>query len=323
MVYYPYFRGKQFELIAIRETAGLMAKHKFVPIISPVNKQFGGLGRTLDVLRDSNVRSIVIINPEHGQLNDNPSDLRDFLIENYSDYVKLILGIRLDANTSTAKVLELINKVNGRPFALIHDGFKDPKQLLAELESEDYAPKLHVFIENNCGILYQKNFKNSGDGVLICDGFTHRRNRDLPPLELFSDKHVTYNMGYLNGSIKGFGDFLIVGDEYSETGGPAYTVAIHLTFIDPDQDNVMFINHFLSDSRDSAANPGGKFKEALSYLLAEVSKNDKIIETSGVKEFRKFHEFNHYPGLGKAKKSSMIHHIETMADFVEKQKENI
>lgn len=130
-------------------------------------------------------------------------------------------------------------------------------------------------------------------------------------------------MGYLNGSIKGFGDFLIVGDEYSETVGPAYTVAIHLTFIDPDQDNVMFINHFLSDSRDSAANPGGKFKEALSYLLEEVSKNDKIIETSGIKEFRKFHEFNQYPGLGKAKKSSMIHRIETMADFVEKQNENI
>lgn len=95
------------------------------------------------------------------------------------------MGIRLDANTSTAKVLELINKVNERPFALIHDGFKDPKQLLAELESEFYTPKLHVFIENNRGILYQKNFENSGDGVLICDGFTHRRNRDHPPLELF------------------------------------------------------------------------------------------------------------------------------------------
>ena len=28
----------------------------------------------------------------------------------------------------------------------------------------------------------------------------------------------------------GFGDFLIVGDDYSDTGGPAYAVAIHLTF---------------------------------------------------------------------------------------------
>jgi hypothetical protein len=29
----------------------------------------------------------------------------------------------------------------------------------------------------------------------------------------------------------GFGDFLIVGDDYSESGGPAYAIAIHLTFI--------------------------------------------------------------------------------------------
>ena len=37
----------------------------------------------------------------------------------------------------------------------------------------------------------------------------------------------------------GFGDFLIVGEDYSEAGGPACAVAIHLTFIDPDQNNSM------------------------------------------------------------------------------------
>lgn len=35
-MYYPYFRGKQYELIAIRERAGLIAENDFVPIIEPV-----------------------------------------------------------------------------------------------------------------------------------------------------------------------------------------------------------------------------------------------------------------------------------------------
>ena len=30
-MYHPYFRGKQFELIAIRELAGLLAKKDFIP----------------------------------------------------------------------------------------------------------------------------------------------------------------------------------------------------------------------------------------------------------------------------------------------------
>src|SRR3981081_3429496 len=84
-----------------------------------------------------------------------------------------------------------------------------------------------------------------------------RRNRDHPSVELFSDLHVTFEEEGMNG----FGDFLIVGDDYSESGGPAYAVAIHLTFIDPSKDNAMFIYHFVSKSKDTPTDPAGKFGE--------------------------------------------------------------
>ncbi len=35
-MYHPYFRGKQFELITIREMAALLAEKNFVPVIEPV-----------------------------------------------------------------------------------------------------------------------------------------------------------------------------------------------------------------------------------------------------------------------------------------------
>ena len=95
-----------------------------------------------------------------------------------------------------------------------------------------------------CGKLYQKHFKGA-KRVLLRDGFERMRNADYVLVTPFSDLHATFG----DEDMDGFGDFLIVGDEYRESGGPAYAVAIHLTFIDPDQDNAMQIYHFVSDRR--------------------------------------------------------------------------
>ena len=116
----------------------------------------------------------------------------------------------------------------------------------------------------------------------------------------------------------GFGDFLIVGDEYSESGGPAYTVAIHLTYIDADKDDEMHIRHFKSDRQDTPKDPAGKFAEALAKLIAAVNEADsKYIDSSAIEEFRDLHRRGHYPGLGYIKKLSMKHHIETLVAYLE------
>lgn len=132
-------------------------------------------------------------------------------------------------------------------------------------------------------------------------------------MEEFSDLHVTYDDLGMNG----FGDFLIVGDVYSEGGGPAYAVAIHLTFIDPDKDDVMYIYHFVSDTKDTPTDPAGKFGQALAKLIKTLdSGTSKLLETEAIKEFRGLHEKGHFPGLGYVKKLSMKHHIETLAAYL-------
>ena len=40
-MYHPYFRGKQYELITIRENAQRMAEAGFLPIIEPVRESLG------------------------------------------------------------------------------------------------------------------------------------------------------------------------------------------------------------------------------------------------------------------------------------------
>lgn len=192
----------------------------------------------------------------------------------------------------------------------VHAGFTEPKALIEKL-GKDFDESEHIFFEQYCGKLYRKHFKGC-TRILLRDGFERRRNADHPFVEEFSDLHVTFE----EEDMDGFGDFLIVGDDFSEGGGPAYAVAIHLTFIDPEKDDVMFINHFVSTTNDTPTDPAGKFEQALSKLVAVLdSGNSKLLESAAIAEFRELHANGHFPGLGHVKKLSMKHHIETLADY--------
>jgi hypothetical protein len=184
----------------------------------------------------------------------------------------------------------------------VHAGFADPKGLLARMTPQTKQDR-HIFFEDECVLLYRKHFSKA-NRVLLRDGFRKRKNREYELVENFSDLHITYP----DEGMDGFGDFLIVGDEYSETGGPAYAVAIHLTFIDHDQDDVMRIFHFKSQRQDTPLDPAGKFAEALSEMMQNIgASNSKVLETGAVKEFRMLHDKGHFPGLGYVKKLSMNH----------------
>ncbi|WP_271950356.1 sce7725 family protein [Ruegeria faecimaris] len=310
-MYHPYFRGKQFELIAIRETAKLMAGSKFVPIIEPVKVQLKGLVRALDAICDAGGSAVVVVNPGHGDHSDDGEEISKLLNEVYLERENIYAGLLLTDVMNVDEVVALFNKHKGHRPVFIHAGFMDAKGL-AQRIGESMSKSQHIFFEKNCKKLYRRHFDGSRR-VLLRDGFEKRRNADHPPEEVFSDLHITYE----DEGMDGFGDFLTVGDEFSESGGPAYAVAIHLTFINAEQDEEMYIYHFVSDRKDTPTDPAGKFAEALAKLKAKVDTGEsQLFESSALTEFLTLHEKGHFPGLGQAKKLSMIHHIETLSDFL-------
>jgi hypothetical protein len=312
-MYHPYFRGKQFDLLCIREMAPIFKEAGFCPIIEPVRDVLGGLNRALDAMVEVDGRAIVIVNPHLGDLSDSGAPLSDLLKEKYLDLPGISAGILLKHDTTAAGALRCYGDHASHSPVLIHAGFGEAK-ILAEKMGKQPKDQSHVFLEKYCGKLYQKHF-SGGNRILLRDGFERKRNRDYEPLEPFSDLHATF----LDEGMDGFGDFLIVGDDYSEAGGPAYAVAIHLTFIDPAHDNSMWIYHFVSERQDTPTDPAGKFAEALAKMMKVLNKpNSKVIESSAIKEFRALHRQGHFPGLGHVKKLSMNHHIETLADYFRK-----
>lgn len=312
-MYYPYFRGKQFELITIREMAPLLAKKNFVPIIEPVRESLGGLERTLKAINDAEGKAIVIVNPYHGDHGEDGTNISALLQAGFIGSETISAGILLRSDFTFDDAKACFETHVGHHPTFVHAGFNEPRALAQFLENGVAAPT-HIFVASPADTLYRKHFSKS-TRILIQDGFERRKNADYAKNspEKFSELHVTFE----DLGMAGFGDFLTVGDVYSEGGGPAYAVAIHLTYIDPDNDDVMYIHHFVSTTNDTPTDPAGKFAQALDKLVKKLDNGDsKLRETTAIQEFRDLHARKHFPGLGYVKKLSMKHHIETLAGYL-------
>jgi hypothetical protein len=311
-MYYPYLRGKQFELILVRDNAEFLTANHFHPIIEPVKEDLTALNRAMMELNKHNTPCTLIINPKAGQNPVDSKELIGLMDETYQDFSNLSIGYILSAESELEELVETLHKYESRAFSIIHYGYTNGQTFADSISCFSNISR-HVFIDGYAGKLYQKHLKKEGvERILIRNGFkAQKKNADYPSSEHFSDLHITFPDEGMNG----FGDFLIVGDDYSETGGPAYAVAIHLTYLEKDKD--MHIYHFLSDQTDSPTDPGGKFLEALKKLIEEFSKPDTaIFKSSAVKVFCDLFQTSHYPGLGFVKKLSMQHHFELMASYL-------
>lgn len=311
-MFYPYLRGKQFELILVRDNAQFLADNRIHPIIEPVKEDFTSLIRAMEALNEKNTPYTLIVNPKAGQSPIDSLTINALIDDTFSESRNFSIGYILTAESNINPLIEMLRKHPERNFSLIHFGFTEGQKLAEEIISYENINR-HIFIDGYAGKLYQKHLKKIGiERVLIRNGFkAQKKNALYPPNEHFSDLHITYT----EENMDGFGDFLIVGDDYTETGGPARAITIHLTYLQKDHD--MFIFHFVSDRTDSPTDHGGKFFEALTKLVREFKKpNSLIFKSKAIEEFCKFYVSQHFPGLGFVKKLSMQHHLELMASYL-------
>ncbi|WP_370104289.1 sce7725 family protein, partial [Winogradskyella sp.] len=125
-MYFPYVRGKQFELIALRDLCGLFPNEilKTSPIIEPV-KSSSTLKSSLKELASKNVNFNVVINPRVGDLKNNRQVIIDVLTENLQHYNNYQLAVIIDAFSSRQleTLIEFIDglSLNFNGVTLIHN----------------------------------------------------------------------------------------------------------------------------------------------------------------------------------------------------------
>ncbi len=311
-MYFPYFRGKQYELLALREVIPtLKESQKIIPIIEPVKTNISALDKMIREYIQNELEFVLISNPRVGRLQANPDILHDKVINGIlSDYKKYFVGYIISDKTTPNEIEEFSGKYSGGKLSLIHYHSYGNREELDRIIETSEDIKYNIFIDGYTGHGYRKHF-DSCKRIIIKNGFIQRKNADYPEDEFFSDLVSTYS----EFKYDGFGDYLVVGEEYSEVGGPAYAIAIHLTYEHSSGD--IWIKHFISDPRkvEDAVDPAGKFAEALRKLITFVE-NNNLSYSSACRKYQELNKREHYPGLGYIKKLSMIHHIELMAKIL-------
>lgn len=302
-MYYPILRGKLNELLALRELANLSIDKKFCPLIEPVKSTLTPLFRTIRELNDQGIVPLILMNPTVGDLEGHSS----FIVEEFNKEENLRYIPAIAVTDTLEQVENLINQYKENEYALfLIDGLStaildQSRKALLTFISSTTAPNLIKRLSNV--VLYDSFFKKQ------------KRNADYPIESPFSSLHTYYDD---IKNVVGFGDYTILSEEYSEFGGPAYVVTIHITYINSDKFDEAFIRHYSSDNdNDTPANPGKKFIEALGKFIDEKEhKKVHFVETFGAEQFQNIYNSEHFPGLGQVKKLSIIHHIETINDYL-------
>ncbi|MBN6527857.1 sce7725 family protein [Acinetobacter pittii] len=303
-MYYPILRGKLNELLALRELANLAIDKKFCPVIEPVRGTLAPLFRTIKELNDKEIEPLVFLNPTVGDL----QNQAEYILEQLNNEGGLKYLPIFAVKDNFDSISSVIEKVENYALFLI-DGLSN------EIIEKSAEAKL-TFISSTTAPNLIKRMSN----VVLYDDFfkKQKRNADYPNESPFSSLHTYYNEIIGGERVVGFGDYTIISEEYSESGGPAFVVTIHITYINSEKFNEAFIRHYSSNvEEDTPANPGKKFIEALSKFIDD--KNSGLInfaDTFGVREFQKIYDARHFPGLGQVKKISIVHHVETINDYL-------
>lgn len=306
-MYFPYLRGKQYELLALRDfSSGNQNKEKVVPIIEPVKQQFGGLNTAITTMLSNGLKFAMILNPKDG----------DFKHPNVNKDILGSLTALVGANEGW--IPAYIYKRNGNVL-LNHIEQNNLHQVMvilpngADVNDED----LMEFLRNE-RVAYIVNGNNGNRStrarllrlnkqlISLEDRFNNKaRNADYadPDDEFFSDDFAYYNADGLFG----FSDYTALPKDFIEGGMMPYAIAIHLTY--QKADDQIFVHHFVSDSNFDQSNVRGKFYEAAVKVAPFY--NGNIIRTSAVDELiEKANKEDGYPGLGYIKKLSILNHLE-------------
>lgn len=318
-MYYPILRGKQNELLALRDCADRIGATSIYPVIEPVRDLAtggGSLRRCLDSLLTAGAPVAVIINPSVGEYAADIQATRTLLSiidELDPDNTGVAAGVNLDSGGNLDAVVdELVGKAP-RPHVYVHtSGAVVPDQALSRLATLG-SDATHLAAERS-RVRRHPAFARPGARVAKLEDTFERADsnaayRDCEPYQ-FTD----WNVYYSDDGYVGYADFATIGATYSTSGFTPRAVAIHLTYLNRD-DSTIWIQHFVSQAdRNTMANVAAKFEEAVTKLVHFA--DNQGLDNPAIGEFRRLLEAGQFPGLGVIKRLSLINHLYVAGDPV-------
>lgn len=312
-MYLPYLRGKQYELLALRELCALpLDNNKIFPIIEPLKKDLKSVETALVALNRIGVEMQLIVNPEHGDLKGNGNTVLDFIDKIQSMGLKNLTPTFLIA--SERDYAYFVSTATARGYLI--SGYS-----LVHLNQISSVAALKLLVNttairfNVIHVTHQMSLKRgfaNGNITLLSDSF-NKQKKNADYLHVNSEFFSNDYMYYAGEGFQAFADYLTIGADYVEGGMLPYAVSIHLTYKDKTSGEI-WIKHFTSDSNDDYSDTPGKFGEALDKLIDFI--DSEGLNTMACEQFRDYHSRGAFPGLGVVKKLSIMHHIQLIQDLI-------
>lgn len=324
MTYYPYLRARQYELLALRELLmGELLPRDVVPIVEPV-RDMPQLHQIMRLFREREGSALgMVLNPNVGDLTLG-IDLDTRLNIYGRNESEPLIGVAgrvfpvILLNKDAVKVAERVQSTDGS--LLQDDGIvfvsESDRGRIGDLKKF----RFHALALSD-GERLKRDLKRNdihGERILFSDPFIKRENnaayaQDDHADEFFSNDHMWYDeAGYA-----GFGDYSIVGDNYTERGGMPKAVALHIVYFDDEW--TLRIHHFVSQVSDDAHETPMKFIGTAEQLESwHEARKDLPYEhmTLGMQTLINHAKTGTYPGLPTIKKLSIMHHLELMGWFL-------
>lgn len=313
-MYLPYLRGKQFELIALREFATQYPNTaRIIPIIEPVKSTFNGLTIAVKTMFENHIHFALVLNPKEGDfkrinkdilseipsLTDNPNAwIPAFLYQNNEEEI-----------LSTLKTHTLDNVM-----VIFKNGIDASEQGLKFLATSQIR-----FIVNgdpNSRIAMRRLRSLDNKDIIRLDNCFTEQSRNVDYLNIPEDKYTEEHKFYSDDHFYGISDYTALPKDFIDGGMLPYAVAIHMTY-EKNNDEI-YVRHFVSDTNDDQSNIQKKFFEATTKLKRFFAGREK---TTAINELIQLLDEEKYPGLGIIKKLSIRNHIELMNRILSRQDE--
>ncbi|EJK2113405.1 hypothetical protein BOO29_03030 [Vibrio navarrensis] len=305
-MYFPFFRARQYELLALRDTMGKhVSIHHIKPIIEPVVDGTRDIYKFCEEFSKLKAGFIFVVNPTKGYFVRNQKSIINLIDECIKKNPFIEFALRINDETPLKYIKAFISDFSDYSISLIHESSIEEVEALKELiDTNNFS--YNIFCQKGTGRRYHDQFQG-WQNVILNDCFNRQEpNSAYEGEELFGDAVYTYQKdGYF-----GFGDYSVVGDHFSEGGGGAKACAIHITYEKPEDEEV-WVKHFLSQPRDYVEDGATLASEAIEELVEYVQDNwDEAQFTNAMGEFVSLYEDGRQTSLAFVKKLAMKHHLE-------------
>lgn len=297
MSYYPYLRGRMYDLLALREACeeGDLGQD-IIPVIEPV-RDSKELQQTVQVLIDHEQPFSVVANPQVSVYGLNDTKL--YPLPDLTQYPFFHPSAILAPDFSS----EFLTASEGQTSFLIAKNY----ELLKAYENSRILKKVSGVMIPEVARLHQIV---GSKAISLTDPLAF-----VPHVEDYAEIDDEFfesaNWYQQIDNYQGFGDYSMVGSVYFDKGFASRAIALHIIYVT--KDGSLRIHHFVSDSNETMSGQKGKFFEALKKLVLWAPDNLKgLNDTPALRELLAYDQQTKFPGLGKVKKLSLKHHFQLM-----------